>query len=67
MRRHPQTGQFVRSRRPALAELQQKPQQAQSPPGGKIEDIKTTNADRKFAAAAERPQPQSRLIPEVES
>ena len=66
-RRHPQTGRFVPSARPVLATLQQQPQQATVSPGGEIENVTQTNADKKFAASGERPQPQSKLTEEVEN
>jgi hypothetical protein len=65
-RRHPSSGRFVPSARPVLAALKQKPQQATVPPGGDLADVTVTNADKKFAASGERPQPQSKLENEVE-
>jgi len=51
--------------RPRLSQLQEKPQAAGVPEGAGIEDVKQTNADRKFTAA-DRPAAESSTIQEVE-
>jgi hypothetical protein len=52
--------------RPTLAQLKTKPQQASVPKGAAVEDTKQTNADTKFAASGARPQPQTKLVQEVD-